>query len=493
VRAYPLFLGASRGRWVFAQPQSALLVIGPPRSGKTTSVVIPNVLAAAGAVVSTSTKLDVLEATRQARARSGTCFLFDPAGVVEEPAGVTRLRWSPICGAGTWEGASSIAKAMVEAARPAQGVVDSWHWTNRAQFLLAPLLHAAALGGMDMDRVLSWVNRRTLGDPMRLLEGAGHGARFAVDALYSIAATEDRERSSILSTASVVLSSYLSDPALSAARRPNFDPRAFPGSTDTVYVCAPGRAQSLVGPIIVGLLEEIRSAAYARALPGGAEGPPVMMVLDEVANIAPLPDLPSIVSEGAGQGLLSLVCLQDLSQARARWGREAEGFASLFGAKLVLPGIGDMATLETLSALCGEVDVPVRSRTLSGAWWRPSAINQSVTWSARRQRRMPVDAVSQGVPGKALYLQGGEEPAMVELTPWHATPAWQRLAEQSKQADLDRPREARRSRGLSRRVVSPATGQLPPPGAAPATGQLPAPGAGWARDEGYGREIDGLA
>ena len=68
-----------------------------------------------------------------------------------------------------------------------------------------------------------------------------------------------------------------------------------------------------------------------------------------------------MVSEGGSQGLLTLACLQDLSQARQRWGRAADGFLSLFGTKLVLPGIGDLATLELISRLGGEIDVPARS------------------------------------------------------------------------------------------------------------------------------------
>ena len=34
--------------------------------------------------------------------------------------------------------------------------------------------------------------------------------------------------------------------------------------------------------------------------------------------------------------------LQDLSQARARWGTAADGFLSLFGTTVVLPGIGEL-------------------------------------------------------------------------------------------------------------------------------------------------------
>ena len=44
--------------------QHSVLVLGPPRSGKTSGLLIPNVLSAEGAVVTTSTKPDVLDATR---------------------------------------------------------------------------------------------------------------------------------------------------------------------------------------------------------------------------------------------------------------------------------------------------------------------------------------------------------------------------------------------------------------------------------------------
>ena len=81
-------------------------------------------------------------------------------------------------------------------------------------------------------------------------------------------------------------------------------------------------------------------------------------MLDELANIAPLHDLPTLIAEGGSQGVVTLACLQDLAQARARWDREADGFLSLFGTKLVFPGIGDTRTLEAVSLLAGEHEVP---------------------------------------------------------------------------------------------------------------------------------------
>lgn len=39
------FLGFSGGAWVTAEPEHAVMVIGPPRSGKTSEIVIPALLA----------------------------------------------------------------------------------------------------------------------------------------------------------------------------------------------------------------------------------------------------------------------------------------------------------------------------------------------------------------------------------------------------------------------------------------------------------------
>jgi type IV secretory pathway TraG/TraD family ATPase VirD4 len=111
-----------------------------------------------------------------------------------------------------------------------------------------------------------------------------------------------------------------------------------------------------------------------------------------------------------------MACLQDLSQARGRWGPEADGFFSLFGTKVLLPGIGDMKTLEAVSRLAGQMDVPVRSVS-SSAWWsgRPS-VNTTYSW--RRQARLPVDRAHSLPPGTALVVAGARPPQLACLTPW---------------------------------------------------------------------------
>jgi len=378
-------------------------------------------------VVSTSTKPDVLSATVAARSARGTCWLFDPSGSMAPPPGTKALRWSPVGGCEDWDAAAARAHALAGAARPGGGLVDANHWVERAEAVLGPLLHAAALSDGGLGAVVSWTLSRDLAQPLAILE-AQH-ATLAGASLAGVAHTEERERSGILSTAAGILSPYRCQATLDAGCAPNFDPGAFVESADTVYICAPATAQDQLAPLVVALIEQIRSATYARA----SGKMPVVFALDEVATIAPLPTLPAMVAEGGGQGVLTLACLQDLSQARARWGVAAEGFLSLFGAKVILPGIGDRATLELVCALAGEMDVTQRSVSRPDGWGAVWANNggrpyRTSTTSVTTRHRLPVDAVARGRPGHALLIAGSAAPCWVRLTACFQHSPWKELA-----------------------------------------------------------------
>jgi len=421
-----IYLGLGDRGWAWTGPERSTLVLGPSRSGKTSAIVIPNVLSASGAVVSTSTKPDVQRMTASARAGKGWTMVFDPSGAVEAANGVVRIGWSPLNAAREWDGALAMADAMVHsnvhANRGARASTEH-HWTERAGSLLAPILHGAAVEGHGMRDVISWVDRHDGAPALRALTKSG-ADQVPADVLAGILATDEREQSGIWSTASGVLAAYRSRSALASTDPPYLDPAAFCDGANTLYICAAGRQQQLMAPLVVGLLAEIKEAAYERARVGVSR-PPVLFALDELANIAPLPDLPAIVSEGAGQGLVTLACLQDLSQARSRWGSEAEGFLSLFGTTLVLPGIADMATLDALSTLSGDVELP--SHTVGAAQGGDGRLRGSVSTTTVVRRRLPPDVVARGLPGAALAIDGRRRMGWVRLTPAYRDRPWRDL------------------------------------------------------------------
>ncbi|MDQ6615483.1 MAG: TraG/TraD/VirD4 family protein [Actinomycetota bacterium] len=225
-----------------------------------------------------------------------------------------------------------------------------------------------------------------------------HRAHIAADVLEGIAATDGREQSGIFSTADGLLSAYRTDAVLHAARRPDFDPDAFAASCDTLYICAPGAAQAQHAALVVALLDHIRTATYRHR-----PYPPMLWGLDELAHVAPLADLPATIAEGGSQGLVVLACLQDLSQARSRWGPAADGFLTLFAHTIVLAGVADLATLRQISALAGDTDIPYKSVSRPTKIFAPATI----TTHLQRRPRLPVDAIAAGHPHLTLVLSRG--------------------------------------------------------------------------------------
>ena len=157
--------------------------------------------------------------------------------------------------------------------------------------------------------------------------------------------------------------------------------------------------------------------------------------LDEVANIAPIHDLPALVSEAGGQSLHVLVCLQDLSQARTRWGQAAEGFLSLFQTKLILNGVSDPHTLEAVSLALGEYDRQLVSHSLSRSEVRhrfyekttPPTDSESVTYQTQRQRTLPPGEIAHLPAGRDLLLRGTGW-SLLRLAPWHCSEPWVTVA-----------------------------------------------------------------
>ena len=63
--------GRGRGPMVYAGWEDVVLAVMAPRSGKTTSVAIPAICSAPGAVIATSNKLDLLNAVAHRRKATG--------------------------------------------------------------------------------------------------------------------------------------------------------------------------------------------------------------------------------------------------------------------------------------------------------------------------------------------------------------------------------------------------------------------------------------
>lgn len=459
--AYPYLRAGETRPILCSRWELATLLLGPPRSGKTRSVIIPSVLAAPGPVVSTSTKLDVLGATVSVRAKRGECWLFDPTGTQAVPAGVKLARWTPVASASTWEGARRAARTMIDAVVTGADADNGAHWRDGGRNLLAGMLHGAARSGLGMPEVCSWLAQRSL-TPMVLNlaveapEGLDLGAietptqalaalrqmgecglvdRGAAEMLTGTVSATEREASGFWSYALRAVEVYQSPAANGTRAGETFDFDAFARSKGTVYIAASRREQELVAPIISAFIEEVVDARLRlhRTLGSPRVGTPtappqMLLALDEVANIAPLRTLPQLVSEGGGQGVTVLATFQDLSQARERYGDEATGFLSLFGTTLLFPGCRDEPTVDLISKLCGEF-VEVTAQRQRAETYRngrkPETVQITTSESREYRPAVPFDVVSMGIAGHAIVLTDGSvPPGWVCLTPEEDDGVW---------------------------------------------------------------------
>ena len=407
-----------RRRWrsslVAAEPRASVVVLGPSQSGKTTGLAIPAILEWQGPVVATSVKADLAHDTIVARSVDGPAWVYDPT----RSTGLPSATWSPLAACGTWQGARRTTAWLCQAARTAgaTGSGDEDFWYSTAAKLLAPHLLAAALGGRDVGQVVRWVDAQEEDEVAHLLEDAGE-----LDALGAAAASwqrDDRTRSSVYTTAETVLDAYADPSVLASAVTSEIDPvRLLAGGAPTLYVCAPGHEQDRLRPVFATLLQTIITAAYDASLRrGGPLDPPLLIVLDEAANIAPLRDLDALASTAASHGIQLVTVWQDLAQLRVRYGERASTVVNNHRAKIVLSGISDPASLDYASRLIGDADVGDHSVTVDPTGARS-------TTRAHRERRLAPDAELRRIrPGEGVLVYGHLPPARIRLRPWFTEP-----------------------------------------------------------------------
>src|SRR5699024_7266778 len=147
------------------------------------------------------------------------------------------------------------------------------------------------------------------------------------------------------------------------------DPKTFITRCGTLYLVGTatgaGAAANLVSAFIEDILETARHLAADK--PGARLDPPVTVMLNEIGNLAPLPSLPTLMSEGGGTGICTWAVLQSLAQARHKWGEQAA--ATVWDActtKIILGGGANAGDLKNLSALIGERDETTWAETRAG-------------------------------------------------------------------------------------------------------------------------------
>ncbi|WHM37521.1 type VI secretion protein [Streptomyces sp. BPTC-684] len=300
------------------------LVYGGPDARRPTAV--QAIQDAEGAALVITSDPTLWAETKDARAKLGPVHVYDPGHLCDTPA---RLHWSPTSGCEDADVAATRATALLAPVRP-QARIDA-AMADTAETLLRCWLHAAALDSRDgkaVKQMHRWAQGTGAHEAVRILRTHPKAMSGSAGLLESAltAHPERREIAQELTARALdALSSIHIREACTPNRADSLALESFAAEGGTLYVVGEAiedpRSRPAAMPLLTALASDVveRGRRMAERSPDGRLDPPMTLVLDDVAAVAPLPRLPELLSTGQDLGLPTLVLLRSAEQARARW------------------------------------------------------------------------------------------------------------------------------------------------------------------------------
>ena len=440
------YVGESWHLEVWLGCERHIYVLGPTRSGKTVSVVIPCVVEAPGFVLATSTRGDIIKATRwmreagvMDRARGakygnrgpGTTHIFDPEGVAaDDPDTRHNMAWTPLQGCADPTVAMRRAQTMVAIGGMGSGS-NNQEWGVTATRYVQAMLYAAAIA----DRTISDCYRWSL-SPEAAQEAADLIRRYTPDremdrwaaTLNALPHVDPRQKGSEWFGVKNAFS-ILADPAVRARMNLSpsdprlIDPKSMVLRGDTVYVLSKpkrdGESAGNAGVFVSLLLDTFQEACQAIAFDRatGSRGkiePPARFVLDELSNIEKWPGLRNAITQGGGNGYQLII----VEQSRQQMADEKDGYGKAVEQtvwenchRIMLKGVSDD---ETLKWWINQIGTHHRIRRESS--WNPGqGPLGGVSTRHEREESVTQRELSLLPVGYALVEPLGQAPALVHL------------------------------------------------------------------------------
>ncbi|MFD1836332.1 type IV secretory system conjugative DNA transfer family protein [Brachybacterium rhamnosum] len=416
VTDYAFYDGRCQGVKVYTTFETPTMLLAASRVGKTQNVIAPRLIEAPGAVLSTSTKTELVRLTWEHREKlGGPMLICDPEGVGAEAGMPGSVRWC------LWSGCEDVTEALsrakVLAAGGSTGVQNGDFWENVTKRVFTPLLHAAALSSeTTMADFQKWCfDPKFAEDALTILQ-EHPGSEDLAAMLESVVKMDDLETRANMWAPAANVGTALVDPRI----RDTFGPQGgqlnvddFLRRSGTIYLIAQenGNASSLVLTLVDAVWR--RAVVQANSAPGGRIEPPMHLSLDEIGNIGTLPVLPRMMSEGGGLGIQTTAGFQSLSQAELRYA--AAGARALWQAstqRFVLGGVSDDSVLSELSRIGGTRTVVQESVSTNRRGEQPGR-----SYSEREENVLEKSQIETMRRGLACVVEATKHLIVVELEP----------------------------------------------------------------------------
>ncbi|MGW2224742.1 type IV secretory system conjugative DNA transfer family protein [Streptomyces formicae] len=304
-------------------PPRTPLVLGDPATRR--PLALQAIQDAEGAALIITSDPTLWAETKDARAKLGPVLLYDPSHLCDTPA---RMHWSPTAGCEDKATAAHRAAALLAPIRPSAKLDSAV--ADTAETLMRSFLHAAAVGDKPMKHVHRWSQGTQVQEAVRILRThpkASSGAAGELEAVLTAYAERKDMAQELTARALSALFTVHVRESCTPNRTDALTLDSFVDEGGTLFVV--GEAiedpKSRQGPGAMPLLTALASSVVehgrrmAERSSSGRLDPPMTLVLDDVAAVAPLPELPELLTTGADRGLPTLALLRSREQGRTRW------------------------------------------------------------------------------------------------------------------------------------------------------------------------------
>ncbi|WP_327355091.1 type IV secretory system conjugative DNA transfer family protein [Streptomyces sp. NBC_01304] len=263
------------------------------------------------------------EETKDARSKLGPVLVYDPTHLCDTPA---RLHWTPATGCEDKDTARARAAALLAPIRPTAKLDQATAAT--AETLLRSYLHAAAVDNKQLKHVHRWAQGTQVQEAVRILRTNPKAAPGSAGELEAELTAHPERRDMAQELTARALSALFSIHIREASNPSRNDTLAldsFVQEGGTLYVVGEAiedpKSRPGAMPLLTALASSVveRGRRMAERSSSGRLDPPLTLVLDDVAAVAPLPQLPELLSTGADVGLPTLALLRSKEQGRSRW------------------------------------------------------------------------------------------------------------------------------------------------------------------------------
>ena len=391
-------------------------VIGPQGSGKSLDVLIPALLSAPGAALTTLTKTEDLLLTFTARTSGGRPGLvLDPFG---QATGLRELLWDPVAGCADPMTAERRAKAFIAGTiKVGDGGGSASHfYAAEASKVLQCYFHAAALTGANLDQIIDWVKAPlATHQPSEILLNHPAAARHWHGLLEGALTGDHRTASNTVTTVQQALKLFFQPEirkrCVPSPGRPATDIAQAIRDRGTFYLLGREDPHTSAAPLMTALTEHVLDSALklANDSPYGRLCPPMLACLDELPSTAPMPTLRTRMANERALGISFIYAAQTWRQLAVTFGvDEAHSLFGLTNVLVMFGGSKDTDFNRQVSELVGTTRVARTTWQLGGNGGRSASGEDMPILRPEEVRRLP--------ERQALVVAENSKPIIAKLS-----------------------------------------------------------------------------